>query len=171
MFELPQTDLFSEFRNFLTGVDFCISTLRARRSRRPVLLDISLPPSQLEDGQVDVMKRTLRRYCDHRISYNRRERRAVRFDGLAAWRIGLPIALLGVLVMMWAAQIDEDNEVGRLIVDHFGFVLAWLGFWYPLDQFFFYPLSYGRENRALAQLREADVTIRPFVAPTLTTPS
>ena len=35
MFEMPQTDLFSEYRNFLTGVDFCLSELRGRRSWRP----------------------------------------------------------------------------------------------------------------------------------------
>jgi hypothetical protein len=171
MFEMPQADLFSEYRNFLTGVDFCISTLRSRRSRRPVLLDISLPPGLIEDGQVDRVKRTLKRYCDHRISYNRRERRAVRFDGLSAWRVGLPIAVLGLLVMIWATQIDPSEEVRRLVIDHFGFVLAWIGVWYPLDQFFFYPLGYGRENRVLGLLREADVTIRPYVAPTLTSPS
>ena len=38
MFEMPQTDLFSEYRNFLTGVDFCLSELRGRRSWRPVRL-------------------------------------------------------------------------------------------------------------------------------------
>ena len=43
MFELTQTDLFSEYRNFLTGIDFCIGELRARRSRRPVRLEIHLP--------------------------------------------------------------------------------------------------------------------------------
>ena len=43
MFELTQTDLFSEYRNFLTGIDFCIGELRARASRRPVRLEIHLP--------------------------------------------------------------------------------------------------------------------------------
>ncbi len=43
MFELSQTDLFSEYRNFLTGIDFCLSELRGRRSARPVRLEILLP--------------------------------------------------------------------------------------------------------------------------------
>jgi hypothetical protein len=30
MFELAQTDFFSEYRNFLTGVDFCLSEMRGR---------------------------------------------------------------------------------------------------------------------------------------------
>ena len=36
MFVLGQTDLFSEHRNFLTGVERAISTLRGHRSGRPV---------------------------------------------------------------------------------------------------------------------------------------
>ena len=40
MFELSQTDLFSEYRNFLTGVDFCLSELRVRRAAGKVRLEI-----------------------------------------------------------------------------------------------------------------------------------
>ena len=31
MFALAQTDLFSEYRNYLTGVEYCISLLRSQR--------------------------------------------------------------------------------------------------------------------------------------------
>ena len=31
MFALAQTDLFSEYRNYLTGVEYCISVLRSQR--------------------------------------------------------------------------------------------------------------------------------------------
>ena len=40
MFVLAQTDLFSEYRNYLTGVEYCISLLRSQRIRRPVLLEL-----------------------------------------------------------------------------------------------------------------------------------
>ena len=43
MFVLAQTDLFSEYRNYLTGVEYCISLLRSQRIRRPVRLQLSLP--------------------------------------------------------------------------------------------------------------------------------
>jgi hypothetical protein len=164
MFVLPPVDMFSEYRKFLTGIDYCISTLRGRHSRRPLRLEISLPPDRIEPGQTERVSNTLRRYCDHRMGYNRRERRAVRFDGVSAMlRAGLALALLGLLIMAWATQIDEpQDEVKRLVADHFGFVLAWLGLWFPLDQFFFYPLAYGRENRVLLLLREAEVTVAPY---------
>ena len=41
-----------------------------------------------------------------------------------------------------------------MVADHLGWVLGWLGLWYPLDQLLFYPLAYGREQRALRRLRE-----------------
>ena len=44
MFALAQTDLFSEYRNFLTGAEYCISLLRSQRIRGPVRLELSLPP-------------------------------------------------------------------------------------------------------------------------------
>ena len=170
MFVLPDADLFSQYRNFLTGIDFAISTLRSRRSRRPVRLEITLPPDQIEDGQPERVMRTLERYCDHRIRYNQRERRAVRFDGVSALRVGLPIAAVGLVIMAWAAQIEPIDGIKRLLTDHFGFVLAWLGLWYPLDQFFFYPLTYGRENRVLTLLRHAEVTVEAHHVSSLSAP-
>jgi len=75
---LAQTDLFSEYRNFLTGVEYCISLLRSQRTRAPVRLEVSLPPSEFDDDLGDRISTALRPYCDQRISYNQRERRAVR---------------------------------------------------------------------------------------------
>jgi hypothetical protein len=95
MFELPQTDLFSEYRNFLTGIDFCLSEVRGRWPYRPVRLEISLPPDAFDEGLSERLTRTLGRYCDHRIRYNRRESSSQRFGGISAARIGVPICLVG----------------------------------------------------------------------------
>ena len=45
MFVLAPTDLFSEYRNYLTGVEFCISVLRGPSQTGRVRLELSLPPS------------------------------------------------------------------------------------------------------------------------------
>ena len=56
-----------------------------------------------------------------------------------------------------------------MVADHLGWVLGWLGLWYPLDQLLFYPLAYGREQRALRRLRDAEVVIEPYhLAPLVT---
>lgn len=161
MFEMPHSDLFSEYRNFLTGVDFCISELRARRSFRPVRLEISLPPEEIDDGMAERLARTLHRYCDHRIRYNRREMRALRVGGVSALRIGLPVCALGLVLTAVALTIKPSTSAGQLVTDHLGWVLAWIGLWFPLDQFLFYPLAYGRESRVLRLLADAGVVVTP----------
>ena len=161
MFELAPTELFSEYRNHLTGVEMCLSDLRSHAYRRPVKVVVSLPEPELTPHTADDIARTLRRFCDQRIFYNQRERRALRFDGLTALRIGLPIAVVGLVMTAWATGLDESsNEALRSVADHLGWVFAWLGLWFPLDVFFFYPHQYSRESRALRQLRVAEIETR-----------
>ncbi|PZS38230.1 MAG: hypothetical protein DLM62_14910 [Pseudonocardiales bacterium] len=162
MFEMPSTDLFSEYRNLLTGVDFCLSELRGRAFTRPVRLEIRLPPEMIDDGVAERLARTLRRYCDHRIRYNRREGQAQRVGGVAALRIGIPVSALGLVVAAEATRIRPTGSAGNLVTDHLGWVLAWIGLWFPLDQFLFNPLAYRRESRVLRLLAGADIDVRPY---------
>jgi hypothetical protein len=161
MFEMPQTDLFSEYRNFLTGVDFCISELRARRSWRPVRLEIHLPPEQIDGKVTERLTRTLRRYCDHRIRYSRREIQAQRVGGVSALRVGVPVSALGLALTAVATTIRPTGGVAQVVTDHLGWVLAWIGLWFPLDQFLFFPLTYGRDSRVLRLLHDAEVVVSP----------
>ncbi len=69
MFVLASVDLFSEYRNFMTGLEYCISVLRGRPSSRPVRIDLALPTDQISGGLDQRIRRTLGRYCDHRIAY------------------------------------------------------------------------------------------------------
>ena len=161
MFEMPHTDLFSEYRNFLTGVDFCISELRSRYSRLPVRLEVEVPPSEITEGVVERFRATLQRFCDHRIRYSVRERRALRLGGISALRVGLPLAIAGLAITWWA-NVGENTDEATIVADHLGWVLGWLGLWYPLDQLLFVPLEYSREQRVLKLLRDADVVFEPY---------
>jgi hypothetical protein len=161
MFEMPSTDLFSEYRNFLTGVDFCLSELRSRRSRRPVRLEIRMPPEEIDDGVAERLSRTLRRYCKHRVRYNRRESQSQRVGGVSALRIGIPVSALGLVLAAVSTKIKPPGGAANLVTDHLAWVLAWIGLWFPLDQFLFNPLAYGRETRVLNLLASAEVEVRP----------
>jgi hypothetical protein len=157
MFALAQTDLFSEYRNYLTGVEYCISVLRSQRLPGTVKLQLSLPAGQIDDALGERLRLALRRYCDQRISYNSRERRAVRWGGVWSLWVGVPIVVIGYLLVIF-----ENRLVGRsgnIILDTTGWVLVWVGIWFPLDTVFFSPLGYGREIRALAHLRDAEITV------------
>ena len=157
MFVLASTDLFSEFRNYLTGVEYCISVLRSQLIAGQVRLHLLLPPAAFDEGLAERLRPVLRRYCDQRISYSTRERRAVRLGGLLSLWIGVPLALIGYLLVIF-----EHSLVGRsgnIVLDTTGWVLVWVGVWYPLDTMFFTPLTYVREIRALRYLRDAEITV------------
>jgi hypothetical protein len=165
MFALAQTDLFSEYRNYFTGVEYCISLLRSQRMRSPVHLQLSLPPAEVEDGMADRFSVALRRYCNQRIRYNERERRAVRLSGVRSLLVGIPIAVIGYLLVIFEGRLV--GPTGNIVLDTTGWVLVWVGVWYPLDTFLFSPLGYGRENRALQYLRDAEISVttwRPTTA-------
>ena len=99
-------------------------------------------------------------FCDHRRLYNRRERRALRLDGITALRIGVPITMVGLIMTAGATHLNQtSDELARTVLDHLGWVFAWLGLWFPLDVLLFYPHTYGRENRALDLLRVAEVQV------------
>jgi hypothetical protein len=163
MFVLAPTDLFSEYRNFMTGLEYCISVLRSRRSRGPVRIELALPAETISTGIEQRIGRTLNRYCDHRIAYNQRERRAVRLDGIFSLFIGLPIVVVGFFLVSLVGVHGDAN----LIIDSGGWVLVWVGLWFPLDTLVFTPLSYGRENRVLKRLLTADIAIEPQSIPKL----
>src|ERR1700722_982448 len=157
MFVLAQTDLFSESPNYLPGVEYCISLLRSQRIRRPVLLQLSLPAAEVDGAVGDGLRIALRRYCDQRISYNERERRAVRLGGLRSLWGGVPIVVIGYLLVIFEGRLVGHS--GNIVLDTTGWVLVWVGIWFPLDTFFFSPLGYGRENRALKHLRSAEISV------------
>ena len=167
MFSLAQTDLFSDYRNYLTGIEYCISLLRSQPRLGPVRLELSLPPSESGDGLADRISVALRRYCDQRISYNQRERRAIRLSGLWSLWVGLPIIVLGYLLVIFKGSLVGPSGNTNLIFDTTGWVLVWVGIWFPLDTFIFSPLGYSRENRALQYLRKAEISVitwRPTMA-------
>jgi hypothetical protein len=161
MFVLPPTDLFSEYRNYLTGIEFCISVLRARPTGARVRLELSLPPSEIEEGVSERVGGALRRYCTHRITYNERERRATWLGGLSSLWIGIPIAVIGYLLVIYAGALVGPSGNVNLVASTTGWVLVWVGFWFPLDTMLFTPLGYGRENRVLKQLRDAEIAVVP----------
>jgi hypothetical protein len=166
MFVLAPADLFSEYRNFMTGLEYCISVLRSRRARGRVRIDLALPPEEISSGLDQRIRRTLGRYCEHRIAYNQRERRAVRLDGVFSLGIGLPIVVVGFVLVIVKASIVGASGNANLVLDSGGWVLVWVGLWFPLDTLVFTPLAYGRENRVLTRLRTADVVVAAH--PTMT---
>lgn len=160
MFQPPQADPFSPYFNYLTGLEYCLSLLLSRGSRAPVRLEVSLPAAEATEGVGGRISGALRRYCEHRIACNDRERRAGRRTGLAALWIGVPITIVG-FCLAFPYVISGVNEHVTSVLDTGGWVLVWIGLWYPLDTLFFSRIQYDRENRALRLLKDASIVVQP----------
>jgi hypothetical protein len=68
---------------------------------------------------------------------------------------------LGFVLVIVKASIVGSSGNANLVLDSGGWVLVWVGLWFPLDTLIFTPLTYARENRALKRLRTAEVFVAP----------
>jgi hypothetical protein len=157
MFRTPESDVMSPDRAFEPGIDYCISELRSRRSRSPVRLEIELTTSELDSQRLARFRQVLTHYCEDRIGRNNRERRIARRDAYSALKLGVPVALVGlaIAVATAVAQTQDDYTLPNLA----GWVLAWVGLWYPLDAILFSSVAPNRENSVLTRLRDAEVVV------------
>lgn len=160
MFHVSDSDAMSPQYRFEPGVDYCLSELRSRRSRSQVRLELELPAAQLDAETPTRLRQTLARYCEDRIGRNSRESRIARLDGFSALKVGIPVALVGlaIAVATAVASTQDDFSLPNLA----GWVLAWVGLWYPLDTILFSSVGPKRENAVLARLQDAEVVVKPF---------
>jgi hypothetical protein len=78
--------------------------------------------------------------------------------------VGIPIVVLGFILVIIKGSLVGRTGNPNLILDTGGWVLVWVGLWFPLDTLVFSPLAYGRENRVLERLRRADIALEPDYA-------
>jgi len=157
MFQAPDWNPMSSHDAYEAGIDYCVSELRSRRSRSPIRLELDLPASKRDPSTAARIRQAVSRYCEDRIHRNDRERRIVRRDAYAALKVGVPVALVGLAIAVATAVAQTEDTLPNLA----GWVLAWVGLWYPLDAILFASVSPKRENGILVRLQEAEVVVNP----------
>ncbi len=163
MFEQPTVELGSSIGGYSPGIERCITELTAHPDRgTPPRFEVALPAEEIADGLAERMTVTLRRVCEERIRHNDCTQVATVRAGFRSFAIGLPVTMLGLAITAGATKIGDIDDAVRAVVDILGWVLAWVGLWYPFDKILFYPLDAARENRVLAALRDAEVRIVPL---------
>jgi hypothetical protein len=157
MFRASEADPMSPHYLFEPGIDYCVSSLRSRRSRVPVRLEIELAEPPADPEAQSRLRQGIANYCENRIGRNNRERLIARRDGYSALKVGVPVALVGlaIAVATAVANVNEDYTLPNLA----GWVLAWVGLWYPLDTILFSSIGPKRENAVLMRLQLADVAL------------
>ncbi len=79
---------------------------------------------------------------------------------ISLW-VGLPIVVIGFVLVIIKSSVVGSSGNANLVLDSGGWVLVWVGLWFPLDTLLFTPLSYGRENKVLKRLRTAEIVLEP----------
>jgi hypothetical protein len=167
MFETPAVEVGSTVGGFVPGIERCLAELAGHPDRRAVRLEVALPPGQIDAGVAgdiaDDLAVSVRRFCTERMRLNTCARAATVRTGLRSFGIGLPVTLVGLAITAGATRIGDIDDALRAVIDIIGWVLAWVGLWYPFDKVLFYPLDAMRENRVLALLRDADIRAVPLI--------
>jgi hypothetical protein len=162
MFTLPVTDYFSEYRNYLSGIDFLLNEAKARPLDRDLRIRLRLPAHEIGPDTHERLRAALGRYCHNRIRYNANEIRSMQRDGAGAFVIGVVILALGLLLSEALRRSEAAPEWATIfLADGLFLVLAWVGMWYPMDVLVFANRPYQRENRALRRLTDAELIIEP----------
>jgi hypothetical protein len=104
-----------------------------------VQLKLLLPPSEIEEGLGDRATGAVRRYCINLIPYNQREWRATWLAGLSSLWIGISIAVIGYLLVIYAGALVGPSGNVNLVASTTGWVLVWVGFGFPLDTIPLHP--------------------------------
>jgi hypothetical protein len=125
-----------------------------------VRLELALPAQRVDAETSTRLQQAVARYCADRMVRNDRERRSTRRDGYASLKIGIPIALVGLAIAVATAVANSNNDYD--VPNLAGWVLAWVGLWYPLDTILFSSVVPKRENAVLSRLGAAEVTITPL---------
>jgi hypothetical protein len=74
--------------------------------------------------------------------------------------VGIPVALVGLVIAVATAVANTQDDY--TLPNLAGWVLAWVGLWYPLDTILFSSVGPRRENAVLTRLQEAEVVVKPF---------
>jgi hypothetical protein len=161
MFSPPAVDPFGGTANLRSGVERLVAELQMLRPQGSVRATIVLPAAQFDPGSEGQLRASVDRYCEMRIGDLERERAALRYDGISALAIGVPI-LLFVLLLSQAVRHSGMPEFLRSFwADYVLLVIAWVALWYPLDTLFYYGRPHTHELRALRALGRTEIVLVP----------
>ena len=160
LFAPPKLDEWGGSANLASGVERLVHELQATRVAEPRRAVVVVADGEL-GADVDTRVRgSIVRYCDSRREELRHARGAQVREGIGALGIGLPVLLVGLILIEAIRQGGLPGLIERFFGDGLVLVIAWVAVWYPLDVLLYYGRAMERERHALGALREMEIVVR-----------
>jgi hypothetical protein len=161
LFDPPNGDpLASSSPRFRSGIDELVNELGPRRLGSVKRAVIVLPPSQLEPGLEQRLKRAITAYCQVRLRETDNDLRAFQQDGWRALGIGAILFFAGLAVATILGKSSASGWVKVFFGEGLAVVIAWIGAWYPLDTLIHYTRPYRRTRKLLQALSQIEIIVR-----------
>jgi hypothetical protein len=162
LFQAPEFDYHDTHPRVMGGLDEAYDEVRAGHHRNPVTLTVRLPPDTLADLDQDDLRSGISTYCLLRADEVDHETAALSRDGWSSLPIGVAILFVGLVVSQAVNHANLPEELDTFLADGVFLVIAWVGFWYPLDTLLYTRRAADRRADAWRDLADADITFAPW---------
>ena len=160
LFAPPALDEWGGSANLASGIERLVNQLQATRIDEPRRAVVVVAEGEIGAGVEERVRGSIVRYCDARSEELRHTRGAQVRNGIGALGIGLPVLLVGLILIEGIRQGGLPGVIERFFGDGLVLVIAWVAVWYPLDVLLYYGRAMARERHALAVLREMEIVVR-----------
>ena len=167
-------DLFADpepgSNRFVSGMDYLYGEVRVhtRVLKQPnrYKVTIELPREKITEGLLERTSAKIKRYCQFKAEQSHKELIVLRHQGLDALRRSIWVALicvvLGIFATAWSQSgINSVLEAVLLFIVAFCVLGAgWVAVWMPFEYFLYDGWPFQQNMRIYNQIADADIVIR-----------
>jgi len=161
MFVDPELDPLENSKLQMSGVEEAADFLRIReRKKANVKLNIFLPQGQVTSDLQSKIADALSRYCDFKISHNKRQLEIGRSAGWRAIMIGSIFVSICLLMILIAYSMGPFSETLLVVFVGFFTILIWMAVWSPAEVFLYGLQPYRLEIKTYEALKNAEISLK-----------
>ncbi len=155
---------------FVSGMDYLYGEVRVhtRVLKQPnkYTVTIVLPSEKIIEGLRENTSARIKRYCKFKAEQNHKDLRVLRLQGLDALRRSIWVALicvvLGIFATAWSQSgINSILEAVLLFIVAFCVLGAgWVAVWMPFEYFLYDGWPFQQDMRVYNQIADTDIMIK-----------
>ncbi len=165
LFALATSDMFSEGGRLVSGIEELVQEVSYRPSDVRLKAIFVLPSDHAQTVTETQFRQAIERYCRLRQRQNEAEQRTEWRDVMGSFAVGIVLFALAFMLSFYFTQGHLPPLMKSLFGDGIFLVIAWVGLWYPLDEFVHYRRRLIREQKVIAAISKIDISLRSEVSP------